>query len=219
MSPELARHGADAFATVFDYLALTHEIGPSDAIMCFGSRDPHVPQRAAELFHGGVAPLVLTTGGVTLSDGRCEAEVFADELERRGVPRHRIVVERDSGHTGDNVRLGVAALQERHGAVASIVSVAWPFAARRCVGTLARHHPEMMVRSAPAFSRPGERSPFTGHTARRAVEQLSRVTLYAEQGVIVVPEPPRVVTRAAETLHELLAPPLPASSRAPAFSE
>ncbi len=219
MSNDLSRNGADAYATVFDYLALTDELRPSDAIMCFGSRDPHVPHRAAELFHRGAAPLVLTTGGVTLADDRCEADVFADELERRGVPRHRIVIERDSGHTGDNVRLGMAALQERHGAVSSVISVSWPFAARRCVATLAQHHPHMTVRSAPAFWRPGHRSPFTHATARRAVEQMSRLALYAERGMIALHEAPASVARAAETLHELLTPPPAASSRAPAFSE
>ena len=172
MTSDLTRYGAGAYATVFDYLALTDEVRPSDAIVCFGSRDLHVPHRAAELFHQGVAPLVLTTGGVTLSDDRCEADVFADELERRGVPRHRIVAERDSAHTGDNVRLGIATLQERHGAITSVISVAWPFAARRCVATFARHHPRMKVRSAPGFWRSGVCSPDLPVQAGRAVDQL-----------------------------------------------
>ena len=41
MTSDLTRYGAGAYATVFDYLALTDEVRPSDAIVCFGSRDLH----------------------------------------------------------------------------------------------------------------------------------------------------------------------------------
>jgi len=200
----LIRHCADAYATVFDYLAKTDELEYSDAIMCFGSRDLHVPVRAAELFHLGVARFVVTTGGVALAGDRCEADVFADELLRNGVPGDRIVAERESVHTGENVGLGMAALQERHGPIGSVISVAWPFAARRCVATLATHHPDVIVGSAPAFWRPGERSPLTAASARWAVEQLARLTVYAERGLIAAHDVPSTVTRAAHTLRELL---------------
>lgn len=215
MTDNHQRDTADAYATVFDYLAMTDDLGPSDAIVCFGSRDPHVPVRAADLFHRGAARIVVTTGGVALTGDRCEADVFADELVDRGVPRDRIVAERDSGHTGENVMLGMAALQERHGTITSVVSVAWPFAARRCVATFARHHSDVTVRSAPAFWRPGERTPLTRTTARWAVDQLSRLALYAERGFIAAHEAPATVTRAGEVLHELLT----TGGRVPAFIE
>ncbi len=215
MTDHAAPAAVDAYATVFDYLAVTDDVGPSDAIVCFGSRDRQVPARAAELFHRGAAPVVVTTGGVPLVHERCEADVFADELVRHGVPRDRIVTERDSGHTGENVTLGMAALRARLGPIASVISVAWPFAARRCVATFAQHHPEVTVRSSPALARPGERIPLTRSSARWALEQLARLAPYAERGFIAPHDEPPKVRHAAAVLLELVAP----EARPPAFIE
>ncbi|MGE3620505.1 MAG: hypothetical protein AB7L84_08585, partial [Acidimicrobiia bacterium] len=73
------RDAEAAYARVFDYLAVADQDLTGDAIVCFGSDDPDVPGRAAELFHRGAAPLVLVTGGRPMADGRCEADTFADE--------------------------------------------------------------------------------------------------------------------------------------------
>jgi len=189
-----------AYDVLFDYLAVSDEPAPSDAIVCFGSRDPLVPVRAAALFAAGVAPVVVTTGGVALDGGRTEAEVFADELVRRGVPSARVIVERDSLHTGDNVVLGMAMLRSRCGIVASVVAVAWPFVARRCRATFRRHDPGLVVRSAPSFDRPGARTPMTPTTARWAVEQFDRLRRYSDDGEIAPVAVPAEVAAAAADL-------------------
>ncbi|MGE3621120.1 MAG: hypothetical protein AB7L84_11730, partial [Acidimicrobiia bacterium] len=120
--------------------------------------------------------------------------------------RDRIVVERRARNTGENVVLGVAALAARGVRPRSVVSVAWPFAARRCVATFARHHPEIAVRSAPAFGRPGVRSPLTAATARWAVDQLERLLRYGDEGIVAGRPVPPAVVRAAVELRALLGP-------------
>lgn len=195
----------ESYDVLFDYLAVTDDLAPSDAIVCFGSRDPLVPVRAARLYHDGFAPIVVTTGGVALHAGRSEADVFADELISRDVPADRVLVERDSSHTGDNVSLALALLRVHGAQVASVVAVAWPFAARRCRATFARHAPTLTVRSAPSFDRPGVRTPLTATTARWALEQLDRLRRYAAAGEIAEVIVPAAVTAAAAAVREALA--------------
>ncbi|HRE03775.1 MAG TPA: YdcF family protein [Ilumatobacteraceae bacterium] len=198
-------HLGGAFARVFDFLALRHEITARDAIFCFGSRDPDVPAVAAALFHDGAAPWVVTTGGVELDDGRCEAAVFADDLAALGVPTDRIIVEGYSTDTSDNVVLGVAALAAQIGPVRSLLSVAWPFAARRCVATLAVHHPEIAVCSVPATPDPATRSPLNPATASWANAQLATLIRYGERGLIVPQAVPADVIAAGKAIAATLA--------------
>ena len=189
-----------AYDVVFDHLALTHDVRPSDAILCFGSRDPAVAVRAAELFHAGVAPLVVTTGGVAVPGGGTEAGAIARQLAAVGVPPERIVSEHRSRHTGDNVGHGLSALVLHHGPVRSLVTVAWPFAARRGVATVARQHPDIEVRSVPTRCRPGERTPCTPTTVRWAVEQAGRLVRYAAAGFIAPQPRPATVATAVDVL-------------------
>lgn len=200
----------DAYRTLSRFLApLEPPSGGvvADAIMCFGSRDLHVPITAAELFHRGSAALIVCTGGVGLVDGLSEADVFASELLARGIPPERIVIERESTHTGDNVVYGMRALQVRSPSepVRSILAVAWPFVARRCLATFAKRHPDVDVWSVPAFCRSGQSAPFTRVTARWAVTQLGRLVDYAERGEIARVAIPAAVSAAAERLRGLLA--------------
>jgi uncharacterized SAM-binding protein YcdF (DUF218 family) len=58
-------------------------------------------RRAAELYHRGVAPRIVTTGGVGAGDV-AEADAAAEVLERLGVPDEAIVRERRSTSTHGN---------------------------------------------------------------------------------------------------------------------
>jgi uncharacterized SAM-binding protein YcdF (DUF218 family) len=82
---------------------------------------------AADAFHAGVAPLVVTSGGRRWG-ARSEARALADELVRRGVPRAAIVEELWSLSTMENA-LCSAALLRRIGRAgrpsAVLVTCAW----------------------------------------------------------------------------------------------
>lgn len=193
-----------AYAILFDHLAVSDAIEPSDVIMCFGSRDPMVPVRAASLHAGGAARIVVTTGGVPHLDGRPEAAVLAEHLVNLGVPPEAVIAEPHSTHTGENVVLGMRALMRAHPGVSRVIAVAWPFASRRCVATFASHHPEIAVSSAPAFDEPGRHTPLRPATARWAVEQFDRLVDYRIQGWISDREAPAEVAAAAEVLRRAL---------------
>lgn len=203
-----------AFAVVWDHLVDGgsgggSSVGRADALFCFGSRDRTVPAHAAALWARGLAPLVVVAGGGPADDGpadrdRREADAFAADLVARGVPRSAVVVERASRHTGENVVAGMASLAGVAD-VRSLLSVSWPLAARRCRATFARHHPELVVRSAPAID--GDRRwPRTARTVRAALGELDRLRDYVALGYLVAPPPPGDVLAAADLLRPTSSP-------------
>ncbi len=85
---------------------------PSDVIVVLGSglrRDgspgPSLYRRtakAADLYHEGIAPSLICTGGFTAGQIRSEAAACADLLVERGVPASAIVLEESSRSTLEN---------------------------------------------------------------------------------------------------------------------
>lgn len=193
-----------AYQRLVDFLVVRIDHGPADAIICFGSRDLAVPQAAAALFHHGAAPIVLTTGGVAFDGQRLEADVFADHLQRAGVPPERIVRERRSRHTGENVTFGMAALTKAIGPVRSLIAVCWPAATRRCLLTLARHHPTVAVSTSPALTGVAHRRAADGHGVAATLAEFDRLTSYAAQGFIAEAPIPPLVQRAAAQVRRAL---------------
>ncbi|MEZ5203518.1 MAG: YdcF family protein [Acidimicrobiales bacterium] len=194
------------FHQLWDHLAVEDPPAPADAIFCFGSRHWRVPERAAALFHAGLASHVLVTGAAVLGDDRTEAERFAASLVHRGVPASRIIAEHRACHTGENVLLGIDALRE-HLTPRRLLLVSWPLAARRCRATFAAHAPEVEVLSAPALREPGYRWEPTARRARFALGEVERLVRYSDAGAIQPQELPLSVELAAEVLRAELAGP------------
>ena len=94
----------------------------SDLIFVFGTRLPEPAGIAADLFHAGMAPRILVTGGsARQADGLHEAEHHRDLLVAAGVPEAAIVVERRSTTTQENIDLGLALLDEPPRTVIAVV--------------------------------------------------------------------------------------------------
>lgn len=199
--------GADDFEQVvgplWNYLALADEPARADVIFVFGSQALAVPERAAELYRAGHAPVVLASGGYgRMTRGvfdRPEALVFRDRLVREGVPPAAVVTETEAGNTLQNVVFGLAALRRQRIAAASALLVAKPFAMRRCAATFARQAPDVRVRCCPprtGLLRSVDRPP-AAFAARLAAE-LQRLERYAAAGDVApqtVPEPVRAAAR------------------------
>jgi uncharacterized SAM-binding protein YcdF (DUF218 family) len=81
---------------------------------------------AAALYHAGAAPRIITTGGVTGSSTRSEADALAEGLCAAGVPRAAITVEDRAQTTAENARFTAALLGP-----ARVWLVTQPFHARR----------------------------------------------------------------------------------------
>ena len=93
------------------------EVSHADAIIVFGAAEysgrpsPVLKARldhALDLFHRGVAPVVITTGGAASDPKFSEGGVGKDYLMRHGVPENSLIAETQGRDTAESaVRVGV----------------------------------------------------------------------------------------------------------------
>jgi uncharacterized SAM-binding protein YcdF (DUF218 family) len=99
------------------HTASLEEIHPADAIVVFGAAEysgrpsPVLRARldhALDLFHRGVAPVVITTGGAAADPTFSEGGVGRDYLMRHGIPERSLIAETQGRDTAESaVRVGV----------------------------------------------------------------------------------------------------------------
>lgn len=124
---------------IWSYLQLVHEPLRTDFILCLGGNDTGVAQHAAGLWHQGLAPLIIMSGGLSHQDDlartgweRPEALIFAEVAEKCGVPGDAILREIQARHTGENFTMTaalIAALSLPH--PKRLLVVAKPYMTRR----------------------------------------------------------------------------------------
>src|SRR5437660_2945854 len=93
------------------HTASLQEIHPADAIVVFGAAEysgrpsPVLRARldhALDLFHRGVAPVVITTGGAAEDPHFSEGGVGRDYLMRHGVPERSLIAETQGRDTSES---------------------------------------------------------------------------------------------------------------------
>jgi len=99
------------------HTAALEEIHPADAIVVFGAAEysgrpsPVLRARldhALDVFHHGVAPVVITTGGAAGDPSFSEGGVGRDYLMRHGVPERSLIAETQGRDTAESaMRVGV----------------------------------------------------------------------------------------------------------------
>ncbi|HME35125.1 MAG TPA: YdcF family protein [Candidatus Sulfotelmatobacter sp.] len=99
------------------HTAALEEIHPADAIVVFGAAEysghpsPVLRARldhALEVFHRGVAPVVITTGGAADDPTFSEGGVGRDYLMKHGVPERSLIAETQGRDTAESaMRVGV----------------------------------------------------------------------------------------------------------------
>ena len=92
-------------AAVTEYVdAATPGIGPADFIIVFGTRFAEPAPIAASIYHEGLSPCIVLTGGANRElPGLIEADAHADLVKSAGVPSDAIIIERQSRNTFENV--------------------------------------------------------------------------------------------------------------------
>lgn len=137
---------------IWEYLCLRHDLtSRHSVIVCLGSNDIRAAQHSAELYHKGLAPWLLFTGGMgtgmhsganLLSWTEPEAVVFAREAERLGVPSASIIVEDKATNTGENIRFSHGLLEERGiDTTNGLIIVTKPQMGRRAYATFSKQWP------------------------------------------------------------------------------
>jgi len=82
------------------------------AYIIFGTNQAQPASIVASRYHRGLAPLIITTGGINRHNGVVEGPMFRDLLISQGVPASSIRVEDQSADTWQNVELSLPFLHE-----------------------------------------------------------------------------------------------------------
>ncbi|MCC7010435.1 MAG: YdcF family protein [Acidobacteria bacterium] len=196
-----------ACATLLGYLAPSDPPAASDIIWGLGSHEPRVAERAADLFHGGFAPLIVFSGGKGHRWShlpRSEAELFAEIAAARGVPADRMVLETRSTNTAENILLSSDLFRERGLHVATALLVTIPPFQRRASLTVRTHRPDIQCLNCPSdWGSPDEWDDETlALVARLCAGEIQRLRTYPARGFLCAdPQPiPAEAIRAASAI-------------------
>lgn len=209
-APAAPPPGDDVAEVLWNYLRLDQPVQPAQWLLVFGSQDLRVAQRAADLFHAGVAERILVTGGARSvppgSGCATEAEAFAEVLSAEGIPAAAVAIERLAANTSENFWLSAELLRDLGQTPTDFLIVHTPFAERRALATARRRWPDKAVRitSPQSNFRPYLEGPLPAHRLLSAIAgEAVRLDRYARAGLIHLEEPvPRDVLDVAHKLQQ-----------------
>lgn len=134
---------------IWDYMRMHEPLRAADVIMVMCSNDTRVAEYAAELFHQGLAPYVIFSGGLgRLTEGVFdvpEAQLFAKIAIKHGVPTDRILIEDQSTNSGENVTFTKALLEKLGYNFHTFILAQKPYMMRRAYATFRKQWPEKEV--------------------------------------------------------------------------
>lgn len=132
---------------IWDYLCLKQAPTRADCIVGFGNFNTDIARRAAELYHAGLAPKILFTGGLGRNtEGLLpepEAVRFAKVAVGCGVPEQDIIIEDKSTNTKENILFTRSKLAELGVPTDHILGVHQPFMERRITAAMGVYWPEL----------------------------------------------------------------------------
>lgn len=197
--------------TIWNYHLMKHQVAKADAILVLCSHDERVAERGAQLFLEGWAPLIIFSGGQgaitkTLWD-EPEAERFARIAMSLNVPREKILIEKNSTNTGENVQYTRKLVEELGLDPQKFIVVQKPYMERRSYATFLRYWPEkeVIVTSPQVTFRDylaeySHRSLSPDDVIGIMVGDLQRLKLYPALGYLIAQEIPDEVWSAFEEL-------------------
>ena len=158
--------GNGIISGITDFIFVESVLKRCDVIFLPGSLDPAIPEKGAELYRAGYAPMLIPAGGVSFNragvfggvrskadiyDGnyQTECEFYTDVLIKNGVPIDAIVGEDESGYTKQNALLTRAVADNRGIMVQSAIIVCKSFHARRCLMSYGLAFPDTELMIAP----------------------------------------------------------------------
>lgn len=193
--------------TIWDYHLMHEKLRPADMIWALGSHDLRVADRAAELWHEGLAPIIVMSGGLgNFTEGvfhKPEAELFAERAIALGVPEQSILIENKSSNSGENVTMSRNLLDMKDVSITSAIAVHKPYMERRAYATIRAQWPELEVQlTSPllSFSSYCNDEIPADKVINIMVGDLQRIIKYPELGYMIPQEVPDEVMQAMERL-------------------
>lgn len=176
-----------------------------DIILVLGSQDLRSAKHGAKLFLDGWAPLIVFTGkhGRLTKDTfkKTEAEVFADEAIKMGVPEDKIIIEPNATNTGENILFTRKLLEEKRVNTSSFIVVTKPYTLRRALATFENFWPgKKLILSAIDVTFDDYYKSLGDPFVNTLVADTQRILVYPEKGFQIPQEMPDEVLQAYEEL-------------------
>lgn len=131
---------------VWDYMSVETPLQPADAIIVGGCQIIGLAEYTAELYHSGLAPLVVFSGYQTAKMDTTEADLLADAARKLGVPESAILREHLASNTGENVTFSARLLEKAGVAPKTVILIHKPFMSRRFLATAEAQWPSPQPR-------------------------------------------------------------------------
>ncbi|HUV72524.1 MAG TPA: YdcF family protein [Clostridia bacterium] len=188
---------------IWNYLHLDQKLEKADLILVLGSEYRKNAQRGAELFLEGYADWVVVSGGLGLitknTQHRPEADIYAEEMIKNGVPPERIYIENQSSNTGENIKFSQKLISEKGLKAGKIIIVTKPDVERRVYAAFKKlwPEPEIMVTSPQAsFGEYVLENPNKERVINLMVGNVQRMKVYFGKGFQIYQEIPQEVWEA-----------------------
>lgn len=123
------------------FLVVSQKPVPSKAIIVLGGGPRNRVEKAAELFHQGDAPRIITSGGAPYSPGLTQAQAMYSQAIHLGVPASQIWLEQRSATTLQNAQDTLVLVLRHH--ITSVIVVSSDYHMRRVAvwfNRVYRHH-------------------------------------------------------------------------------
>jgi uncharacterized SAM-binding protein YcdF (DUF218 family) len=205
--PITAQERSDALR-LWEYHRLGQELRPCDAAVGLGSHDLGVATYAAELYHRGLYPVIVFTGGSTPTTRdrfpRGEAVHYREHALALGVPDAAILVDPEATNTGANIVNSRALLTAAGYRPESLLLISKPYAERRAHTALRKLWPEVDVVCTSMPVEFGEYVQSIGDerlVIDMMVGDLQRIIEYPARGFAVPQDVPAEVFAAYERLY------------------
>lgn len=190
---------ADA-ETLWEYHRLRHPLRRCSAAVALGCHDLSVATHAAELYHRGLFPVVVFTGGNSRETCRTfprgEGVHYRERALELGVPADAILLEPNATNTGENIVLSREVLTAAGIPVTSLALVSMPYMERRAYATTRKMWPEVdpVCSSVPLSLAEYMRSRRHGtELIDMIVGDLQRVIEYPGHGFAIAQDVPSIV--------------------------
>lgn len=134
---------------IWNYHQMGHAPRPCSVAIGLGSHDLGVATTAAELYHAGLFPVLVFSGGNSPTTRgrfpRGEAVHYREHALGLGVPDEAIMVETEAANTGQNITFSRELLAEAGIAVESLLLISKPYMERRSYATCRKLWPQVDV--------------------------------------------------------------------------
>ena len=121
------------FDCITDLIFTETEIEPADLILIPGGSHPQPMEKAAGLYHQGLAPYLLPSGGYNSKIGQIEWNFMREIGLKQGVPGTAILKEDQARNTFDNARTSWEVIQEADLKIRSVIMVCKAHHSRRAL--------------------------------------------------------------------------------------